>query len=108
MIKILLFALLSFSALGSVVLKKGQLVVCPITNQPVYKMVEALNEGESFKSEKMIDLKTNKAPIKGERIECDAVVFGWGGACIFTNQGWVPDYCKKHLRANYSWVPIIE
>lgn len=90
------------------VLKTGQLIVCPITNKPVYKMVKPLKEGESFSTDKMVDYATGKNPEKGQRLECDAVVFGWGGACVYTNSGWLPEVCQKHLRATYTWVPIIE
>ena len=91
-----------------IVLKTGQVIVCPISNKPVYKMVKPLREGEPFTTDKMVEYGTDKHPEKGQRLECDAVVFGWGGACVYTNNGWVPEVCQKHLRATYTWVPIIE
>lgn len=100
-------AIQNANAAKKVALKKNQLITCPLDHKPVYRVAKTLYEGDAITTEHLIEMASKKHPKADQPFKCNALIQGWAGICIHTNQGWIPEACRKRMQFNITFKPLI-
>src|SRR3990167_5456721 len=61
----------------SAFLKKGMILVCPISQKPVYRIMESISDGESVAAKHLFDIEANKPATPGQGAKCNSLLVGF-------------------------------
>jgi len=84
------------------------ILVCPISQKPVYRIMESISDGESVAAKHLFDIEANKPATPGQGAKCNSLLVGFAGTCAYTKaSGWLPEWCKESLVMTYHFQGVL-